>query len=167
MANYQSKYTGLEIDTAIGKSLNYDADNNGIVDNADRLGGQLPTYYASAQDFSTFKDEVDVALENVSSTRVINGVTVLTSGWLDETDTSLLWRYRIENTGITDNTIVNVYFDITDYTEEVASSLVRATNAGVLATTTSGTGYVDIYATSQPDTDLTCTLELTGYKVVG
>lgn len=132
----------------------YDTDGSGVVDNAERLGGQLPEYYAAKSDVA-------------SSTEVVVGVTALSSAWVDETATTALWRCRLTNEAIKDNTIVNVYFDITDYTEEVASSLVRATNAGVLGTTTSGVGYVDIYATSQPDTDLACTLELTGYKVVG
>ena len=144
----------------------YDTNNNGIVDNAERLGGELPEYYASANDVDSFKEEVGEAFENVSSTKVVEGITVLSTAWVDETETTALWRCRIENAEIIENTIVNVHFDITDYTDETASSLVRATNAGVLAVTTSGVGYVDVYATSQPDSDLLCSLELTGYRVV-
>lgn len=104
--------------------------------------------------------------EGGTSTKVVEGITVSASKWVDETETTALWRYRIENANIKDDMTVGVYFAVTDYTEENPSSLVRATNAGVLAATTARLGSVDIYSTSQPDTNLTCTLELTGYKVV-
>lgn len=104
--------------------------------------------------------------EGASSTKVVEGITVLSSSWIDETDTTALWRYRIENANIKDDMTVGVYFAVTDYTEENPSSLVRATNAGILSATTARLGSVDIYSTSQPDSDLVCSLELNAYKVV-
>ena len=100
------------------------------------------------------------------SAKLVSGITVLSTGWLDETGTTALWRYRIENAAIEENMSVEVLFEVTDYTEDTPSSLVRATNAGVLAATTANAGYVDIYSTAQPDTDLLCDIQLTGLKVV-
>lgn len=144
MATYKSKYTGTQIDEAIGLAF-------GVPEELDAL-----------------REDVEEALAGGvgTSTDVVEGITVLSSSWLDETDTTALWRCRIENAEIEENTIVNVHFSVTDYNETMPASLVRATNAGVLAVTTSGVGYVDIYATNQPDTDLNCVLELTGYRVV-
>lgn len=96
----------------------------------------------------------------------IKNVTVSTSKWIDETDTTALFRYRISNASILENMAVDVLFKVTDYTEEQASSLVRATNGGVLNATTANAGYVDIYSTSAIDTDLVCDLVLTQLKVV-
>ena len=147
----------------------YDPDGDGVVVsslNADNLGGNPPEFYATGEDLDKLTEQVNDALDNVSSTKITEGLTVLASGWVDETDTTALWRYRIENVNIIDNMIVNVHFDVTDYTEDDASSLVRATNAGLLAVTTSGVGYVDIYSVEQPNADLLCSLELIGYKVV-
>lgn len=96
----------------------------------------------------------------------IKDVTVVTSGWVDETETTALFRYHIESESIRENMTVDVLFKVDDYTDEQASSLVRATNSGVLNATTASAGYVDIYSTAQPDTDLTCDLVLTQLKVV-
>ena len=106
------------------------------------------------------------AASTASTSEVIKGVTVLSSGWIDETETTALFRYRISNSAILENTSVDVLFKVDDYTEDEPSSLVRATNGGVLAATTANTGYVDIYSTAQLDTDLVCDLVLTQLKVV-
>ena len=139
MATYKSKYTGGQIDEAIGKALEID----------------------------DFKEEVEEFIANGSaSIKAVKGITVASSGWVDETETSALWRYRIEHEAITEGMSVDVLFDVADYTEEKASSLVLATNAGILAATTANLGCVDIYSTSQPDSDLLCQLLLTGLKEV-
>ena len=180
MANFQSKYTGPEIDEAVGKALGFDLDGDGIVDDANKLGGKTPEEYANFEDFNaftseiteefnTFKEEVEESLATAgggTSTKVVEGITVLSTGWVDETETTAFWRYRIENANITADMIVDVRFLVGDETEEMPSSHVRATNAGLTATTTSRAGSVDIYAISQPDTDLACVLTLTDFKVV-
>ena len=112
-------------------------------------------------------------LPEISSTKSTSA-TVLASGWLDETETTGLYRYRIENSNITATMSVDVHFSVTDHTEEQASSLVRATNHGVLAATTAGAGYVDIYCSGYkgtefvgaPDTDLLVDIKLTEVKEV-
>ena len=91
----------------------------------------------------------------------ISGVTVSSASWVDEIESTALWRYRISNSNITADMRVDVFFSVSDYTDDVASSYVRATNAGIVAPTTAGAGYVDIYSTDQPDSDLVCELTLT------
>lgn len=46
----------------------YDTDKNGIVDNAERLGGQLPDYYVKANDFTSHLE--DVTNNNVSALQI-------------------------------------------------------------------------------------------------
>lgn len=41
----------------------YDTDNNGVVDDADKLGGQLPSYYAKATDIPTVTNDLTAALK--------------------------------------------------------------------------------------------------------
>lgn len=176
MAIYKSKHTGTVIDSAIDKVLALDMDGDGVVDKAEqaetandaaKLGGKAPEDYSTSADFNAFKTEVEEALAQGvggTSTRFIGSIMVLSANWVDETETTALFRYRIENSNITANDIVNVYFSPADYTDDAASSLVRATNAGVLAATTSQAGYVDIYSISQPDSDLECGIELTEYE---
>lgn len=48
----------------------YDTDNDGVVDNAAKLGGQLPSYYAKASDIPT----IDTALSGTSTNPVQNKV---------------------------------------------------------------------------------------------
>lgn len=104
----------------------------------------------------------------------ITGVTIPASGWMDETELTALFRYRINNEKIGANMSAEVDFRVTDYTEEMASSVVRATNHGVLAATTCNEGYVDIYCSGYcgtefvgaPDTNLVCDIKLTEVKEV-
>lgn len=51
----------------------YDADNNGKVDDADKLGGQLPSYYASAEEVAKKANDAD--LKTVAKTGSYNDLT--------------------------------------------------------------------------------------------
>lgn len=105
-------------------------------------------------------------LSPLASALYVENITISQANWLDETETTALFRYRISNTAILADMSVDVLFRVDDYTDEQPSSLVRATNSGVLGATTADAGYVDIYATTQPGTDLVCDLALTQLKAV-
>ena len=51
----------------------YDADENGIVDDAERLGGQLPSYYAKASDLTAKADSASLA--NVATSGSYNDLS--------------------------------------------------------------------------------------------
>ena len=51
----------------------YDADDDGIVDDAERLGGQLPSYYAKASDLAAKADSASLA--NVATSGSYNDLT--------------------------------------------------------------------------------------------
>ena len=42
----------------------YDTDGSGVVDDSEKLGGQLPSYYATASDLQTAIDNIPSALKN-------------------------------------------------------------------------------------------------------
>ncbi|WP_206460242.1 hypothetical protein [Anaerovorax sp. IOR16] len=52
----------------------YDTDNNGIVDNAEKLGGQLPTYYAKQSDIGDL-----TTLQTTDKTNVVKAVNEMQS----------------------------------------------------------------------------------------
>lgn len=55
----------------------YDTNNSGVVDDAERLGGQLPEYYANSQDLENLKNEVEETISGgvYSKTETDNIVT--------------------------------------------------------------------------------------------
>jgi hypothetical protein len=82
----------------------------------------------------------------------ITNISVLSSNWIDETPTTLLYRYRITNPEILSTDSVDVLFDV--------SSIINATEQGVLGITTAGDGYVDIYSSRVVTSNLTCSLRI-------
>lgn len=69
------------------KKSTYDTNGNGIVDNAEELGGQLPSYYAKAEDVSDLNDFVFTTIPNLDgkisqkATAKNFTATIPTTGW--------------------------------------------------------------------------------------
>lgn len=57
--------------------LVYDADDDGIVDNAAKLGGQLPSYYLTADALTALQAEVDAGELNLTNHTALNGTTAV------------------------------------------------------------------------------------------
>lgn len=64
----------------------YDADDNGVIDDSERLGGHLPEHYATAEDVTAIDDE----LKKITS---LSQFEIPASSWTLETD---IYKYSIE-----------------------------------------------------------------------
>ena len=88
--------------------------------------------------------------------KVKKNVTILASGWIDDTAASGFWIYEIEDEDITENTMVDVNIDVNDL--EKAS--------GIKSVTDSFDGYVRIYADEQLTEDIVADIRLIRQVVV-
>ena len=102
MATYKSKYTGVQIDDAIGKAFGFDTDNDGLVDtakNAERLGGQSPEFYAT-------NDHTHTALDIGAATTITYTATIGTD-WVG-VGAPYTQEIALEGILASDNPIVDV-----------------------------------------------------------
>lgn len=66
----------------------YDTDLDGIVDNSEKLGNQLPAYYATASSVSTINGTLATATGNIATLlakEVVYDITVATTDWVATT----------------------------------------------------------------------------------
>lgn len=59
----------------------YDTDKSGIVDNAEKLGGQPPDYYVKVNDFTSHKEDSMYQVATGTATAIIISTTTLTNGY--------------------------------------------------------------------------------------
>jgi len=60
----------------------YDSNNDGIVNDSDKLGNQLPAYYATASSLTAVANNVATILTN----EAVNEITILTTDWVLDSD---------------------------------------------------------------------------------
>ena len=66
----------------------YDTDNDGIVDNSEKLGNQLPAYYATASSVSAINGTLTVATGNIATLlakEVVYDIAISTTDWVATT----------------------------------------------------------------------------------
>lgn len=105
----------------------YDIDNDGVVDDAEKLGGQLPSYYAKASDIPTDNSELE------------NGAGYITGISSSDVTTALGYTpYNASNpsgyqTASQVNTLIgNAIADIQGISYQVVTSLPSTGEAGVI-----------------------------------
>lgn len=105
----------------------YDVNNNGVVDDAEKLGGQLPSYYAKASDIPTDNSELE------------NGAGYITGISSGDVTTALGYTpYNASNpsgyqTASQVNTLIgNAIADIQGISYQVVTSLPSTGEAGVI-----------------------------------
>ena len=105
----------------------YDINNNGVVDDAEKLGGQLPSYYAKASDIPTDNSELE------------NGAGYITGISSSDVTTALGYTpYNASNpsgyqTASQVNTLIgNAIADIQGISYQVVTSLPSTGEAGVI-----------------------------------
>ena len=115
----------------------YDTDNDGIVDNAEKLGGELPKYYALTEYHATFATasfaSVSVTKADGTTTVTEYKCTVSVSGI---TATTLLTDLEYRPTGVPD-------------TDEITKGIY-----GTIVSYESGAGTVSIYMSAAPSADI-------------
>ena len=103
----------------------YDPNNNGIVDNAEKLGGQLPDYYAKKSDVPTSADDINA----IPNTRKINGKVLNTDITLSAADVGAATTSDVSTANGTtlqsakdyvDNTL-SVYYNKTEIDSRISS----------------------------------------------
>lgn len=68
-AEFDKKFDDMQTESQVAdmQKAIYDTNNNGIVDNAEKLNGQPPSYYAKQQDLDTTNTNIDTLSNSVSS----------------------------------------------------------------------------------------------------
>ncbi len=123
------------------------ADIQNINDNMDVIDEQLAE--------KASQESLNTTNQNLANTvKIKSNITILSSGWVDDTATSGFYIYDISDTDITATTIVDVNIKLTDL--EKASDLKSANE--------SFEGCVRLYADTAPTENIICDLRLT--KVV-
>lgn len=136
----------LKINPATGT----DADGIGFDDSGET--------YISGANVQAALESVDDELVNLNGyvAIIIDAVSILSTGWTDDTGTSGYYYYEHSNANITANDVVDVNFALTSLDDA----------ADVLGITESYTGKVRIYATAEPTEDLTADIKIIKGSVV-
>lgn len=138
MANYQSKYTGPEIDEAVGKALGFDVDGDGVVDKAkeaekakdsEKFGGEAPEHYAAAEEVGK--------KENKGTTST---VVLASASWVDGT-------YSFETEYPSDE--YDIYMELSEEStieqiEAYANALIVGNSTSNVYTAKNGAPAIDI-----------------------
>ncbi|WP_077369720.1 hypothetical protein [Anaerosalibacter sp. Marseille-P3206] len=103
------------------------------------------------QEVGDLKDDLTThKAETASLIKIKKDVTIMASGWVDDSLVSGFWKYEILDADITADTVVDVNIHLGDL--EKASSIKSAN--------LSSNGKVTIYADEKPTANLTCDLKL-------
>ena len=90
--SYKTKIDGLQSDGYMMKAT-YDSDGNGVVDNAEKLGGQLPSYYAKQSELN----DAFGGITQLDSTKAnVNDVYKKTETYSQEETDSMLSAYALK-----------------------------------------------------------------------
>lgn len=102
-------------------------------------------------------DKLDTALNKLANNiKTVFNVTIPSSGWVDQTTTVGYFTYNINNSNISQNSVVDVNIQL--------ASLNNADN--LVSTNRSYDGYVTIYAEERPTSNIICDLKIVKELVV-
>ncbi|WP_432408568.1 hypothetical protein [Wukongibacter sp. M2B1] len=104
-------------------------------------------------DLKTSRDNLSTQMTEL--VKVKQNITILSTGWVDDTTTSGYWYYDISDADIYVNTVVDVNIALVDI-DKVKINLISVTD--------SSDGYARIYAIQQPTENFTADIVIT--KVV-
>ena len=100
----------------------YDTNNSGVVDDAEKLGGQLPSYYATATSLTNLgnsvydKGSADEKFADKATTLAGYGITDAYTK--TETDDAIDAAFNDFATKVSDDAVVNTYKELIDYAAE-------------------------------------------------
>lgn len=156
--------TNLE-DLGAGDMLKsvYDTDGDGIVDNAEKLGGQLPSYYAKASDIPTNNNQLTNGAGYITGITKNNVTTALGFTPYNSTNPN---GYQTSSQVTT--AINNAISNIQGISYEVVTSLPSTGSAGVIYLISNGGSNPNIYdeyiyANSKFEKIGTTDVDLSGY----